>query len=156
MDIRRYKIGEEEKIWTVFYRSTREIVSHDYTREQIERWAPKNRVPAEWAKRIFLKKPFVAVEGDEVVGFAELEEDGHIDLFYCLPEWVGKGVGTSLLEALEAEAMKLNLSKIYAESSTTAIQFFVAKGFRILEIRINTVCGEAAKQYLIEKRIASN
>lgn len=107
----------------------------------------------EWANRLSKKNPFVAVDENRVVGFAELEPDGHIDRFYCLPEWIGKGVGTKLLHRLEEEAKRIGLKRIFAESSTLAISFFTGKGFQILEEKTNTVCNAPAKQYIIEKKL---
>lgn len=101
MKIRRYKSGEEEEIYQVYFRSTREVVSREYTLNQVLRWAPDDNDLLEWVNRLSKKNPFVAVVDNVIVGFAELESDGHIDMFYCLPEWVGKGVGTQLLKSLE-------------------------------------------------------
>jgi len=153
LEIRRYKTGEEEAVWQVYFRSTREVVSNEYTVEQVTRWAPDKIDLADLKNRLSEKNPFVAVDGSTVVGFAELESDGHIDRFYCLPEWIGKGVGGKLLDRLEEEAKKIGLKRIFAESSTLAIKFFIAKGFQVLEERINTVCNSPAKQYIIEKKL---
>ena len=153
MEIRRYKFGEEEAVWQVYYRSTREVISREYTPEQVKRWAPDIIDQKEWTQRLIKKNPFVAVANDKIVGFAELEPDGHIDRFYCLPEWVGKGVGTQLLNSIEREAFATGIERLFAESSTLAIGFFKSKGFEVVEERINTVCEAPARQYLIEKNL---
>ncbi|MBL6989901.1 MAG: GNAT family N-acetyltransferase [Bacteriovoracaceae bacterium] len=152
--IRRYKRGEEKAIWQVYFRSTREVVSKEYTLDQVKRWAPDSNDLTEWIDRISQRNPFVAVVDNIIVGFAELETDGHIDMFYCLPEWIAKGVGTQLFECLEQEAIRTKMKRIFAESSTLAIRFFKSKGFQVIEERVNIVCNAPAKQYIIEKKLS--
>lgn len=154
MEIRRYRLGEEQAVWNVYFRSTREVISTEYTIDQVLRWAPDRTDPSDWAKRLKDRNPFVAVNDGVIVGFAELESNGHIDMFYCLPEWIGKGVGSQLLKHIEYEAKKSQISRLFAESSTLAINFFKNKGFDILEERVNTICDAPAKQYIIEKRLS--
>ncbi|MHB1949598.1 MAG: GNAT family N-acetyltransferase [Gammaproteobacteria bacterium] len=43
----------------------------------------------------------VAVMDDKIVGFAELEDNGHIDCFYCHHEYQGCGVGSALMREIE-------------------------------------------------------
>lgn len=75
--------------------------------------------------------------GDEVVGFAELEEDGHLDMFYVRSNVVGRGVGSLLYAALEDRARRLGIGRIFTGASITARPFFGRKGFAVL--RQNTV-----------------
>ena len=142
--------GEEPAIWAVYYGSTRHVVARDYTAAQVARWAPDAPDMAAWITKLAHTNPFVAVLDGKIVGFAELEPDGHIDCFYCHHAYQRRGIGTHLLLAVEAEGHRLRL-RLYAEVSTTAIPFFLAKGFRVLQERINTVCDAPAKQFFVEK-----
>lgn len=153
MEIRRYEPGEEVEIWTLYFNTTHQVVSRSYTQEQASRWAPANPDMCAWREKLARTKPFVAVENDKIVGFAELEPDGHIDNFYCHHEWQRRGVGSSLLRALEAEARRTGVAVLFAEVSMTAVAFFRAKDFEITEVRTPIICGTAAKQFLMRKRI---
>jgi hypothetical protein len=42
------------------------------------------------------RRTLVAEEGGEVVGFAELEDDGHLDMLYLRGDTAGRGVGRRL------------------------------------------------------------
>ena len=85
----------------------------------------------EWRERLKSKNPYVAVIDQKIVGFAELEADGHIDYFYCHQAYQAQGIGTALLKTLESEARKKELGSLYAEVSVTAYPFFRAKGFLV-------------------------
>lgn len=151
MEIRRYKSGEERELWELYFNTTHQIVAQNYTVDQVNRWAAPNADMDIWAKRLVNTNPFVAIEGGVIVGLAELENAGHINYFYCHHKWQRKGVGTLLLATIELEAKKLSIKKLYAEVSTTAVDFFKAKGFEITEERVNIVCNAPAKQYLMQK-----
>ncbi len=153
--VRRYQQGEEDAIWNLFFNTTRKVNSRDYTPAQINRWAPEGRDPMEWAMRLQRTNPFVAIESGEIVGFAELESDGHIDCFYCHHDWQRRRVGRTLFHTVEAEANALGLRELYAEVSTTAEPFFTAMGFRIEEERTPIICGSPAKQFLMRKGIGT-
>jgi ribosomal protein S18 acetylase RimI-like enzyme len=153
MEIRPYRAGEEQAIWDVFYDSTRKVLARDYTPEQVAHWAPDDRDVSEWARRISEKNPYVAIINGAVVGFAELEADGHIDDFYVDHEHQRQGVGSALYVAIERAAIRNGFEQIFAESSTTAIEFFKAKGFQIDAELNNLVCGTPAKQFRISKQL---
>jgi len=70
--------------------------------------------------------------GDEIVGFAEFEPNGHIDCFYCHHEWIGKGVGSALMKEILQKAKSSHIHLIFTELSITAKPFFEKWGFRII------------------------
>lgn len=153
MEIRRYQPGEEAEIWKLYFDTTHKIDGKIYTKDQCLRWAPSDKDPKEWETHLESTNPFVALENGQIVGFAELEKNGHINKFYCHYEWQGQGIGTALMVAIENESKTLGLKRIFSECSVNAINFFRAKGFVILEERVNTVCGAPAKQFLVERNL---
>jgi putative acetyltransferase len=155
MEIRRYKPGEERCIWDVYYSSTHNVVAAEYTSEQVNRWAPDDYDPSRWAIRLKASNPFVAIVDHRIVGFAELLDSGEIDYFYCHHEYQRQGAGSALLHAVETNAGDLGLSELTAKVSTTAVDFFLHKGFRILEETNNIVCGAPAKQFRMAKQLRS-
>jgi ribosomal protein S18 acetylase RimI-like enzyme len=155
MHIRRYIPGEEDEIWALYYNTTHRIVAREYTEAQVNRWAPPDVDRTAWARKLARTNPFVATESGRILGFAELEEDGHIANFYCHHQRQGEGIGTALLRALEAAAADGRVAVLRAEVSTVAAGFFEARGFRVIEERTNTVCGSPARQFIMEKSIAT-
>ena len=153
VEIRRYEPGEEAELWALYYNTVHRIVARQYTLEHVNRWAPSDIDQDAWIARLARSNPFVAVVDNRIVGFAELETNGHIDYFYCHHEWQSKGVGTALMQTIETHGKSLGISRLFAEVSSTAIHFFSAKGFAVIEERDNIVCDAPAKQYIMEKHL---
>ncbi len=43
MYVRRFNQVEEEELWQLYYNTTHIINGKDYTKEQVERWAPYDK-----------------------------------------------------------------------------------------------------------------
>jgi putative acetyltransferase len=153
MKIRRYKEGEEQTLWSLLYETVHKVNNRDYSQAQIEAWAPSQSDPSKWKDRLSRTNPFVAEENGELIGFAELEENGHIDCFYCAHNWQGKGVGRALLHAIEHEASKRGMSCLFAEASITAKGFFEKMGYSIKGEQTVSLRGEQFTNYAVSKRI---
>lgn len=124
MKIRKYEIADTEQIVQLFYDTVHQINIRDYTKAQVDAWAPADIDIEIWTKSLSSKFTFVAEDGGIIAGFGELETNGHIDCFYCHKDFQRKGVGTQILEHIEAKAKELGLKKIFTEASITAKPFF--------------------------------
>jgi putative acetyltransferase len=132
VQIREYKIDDAKSLAKIYYNTIHEICSKDYTKEQIEKWAPKSSLEIEgWIKKWKTIPPYVAVIDNKRVGFVEFESNGHIDCFYVHHQFQGKGIGGFLLQKIEMKARENSINKIYAEISISAKPFFIAKGFQV-------------------------
>ena len=151
MRVRRYRAGEEETLRRLYADSTRLVNAPFYTGEQIERWVTRYDDPDGWVERIRDRNPFVAERDGVILGFAELEPDGHIDFFYCHHAYQRQGAGSALMRAITEEADRLGLTRLHASVSAAAVKFFLAMGFQIDETRDNLVCGHPARQYLMSR-----
>jgi GNAT superfamily N-acetyltransferase len=149
--VRRYSAGEEERLWQLYRDTTHIVNGRDYTREQCERWAPATVDMAKWKERIRARNPFVAEENGRILGFAELEPDGHIDCFYCDHNHLRKGIGSKLYRAIEEEARRLKIPCLDAAVSVTAKSFFLQMGFEVVREQHNVVCGTTAPNFLMRK-----
>lgn len=123
----------------------------DYSGEQVEAWAPGVPDPDEWHERMTGRRTLVAEEGGEVVGFAELEGDGHLDMLYLRKDAVRRGVGRGLYRAVEREARASGLGRIFTEASITARPFFERHGFRVVREQTVTVRGVQMTNFAMEK-----
>ena len=99
------------------------------------------------------RRTLVAEENSEVVGFAELEENGHLDTFYLRKDAVGRGVGGLLYRAVEEEAYSLGLARIFTEASITARPFFERRGFRVLREQTVQRQGVGLTNFVMEKSL---
>ncbi|CAN5700191.1 GNAT family N-acetyltransferase [soil metagenome] len=130
--IRAYEEKDAPEIVRLFYDTVHSINRSDYSDEQVEAWAPEIPDASVWHRRMASRKTLVAVENDEVVGFAELEADGHLDMFYLRKDVVGRGVGQRLYRAVEGEALAWGVGRIFTEASITARPFFLRQGFDVV------------------------
>ncbi|MCF2149220.1 GNAT family N-acetyltransferase [Desmonostoc muscorum LEGE 12446] len=151
MKIREYKLSDTEAILKLFYDTIHEINICDYTQEQVDAWAPKNMDYEAWHKRLQTKLPYIAEDNGEIVGFGELEADGHIDCFYCHSKYQRKGIGSKLLNHLENTAKLQGINRLYTEASITAKPFFQNQGFSIVREQQVERRGVWFQNYVMEK-----
>ncbi len=153
MKIREYRLSDTNEIMKLFYDTIHEINIGDYTQEQVDAWAPKNMDYEVWHKRLQAKLPYIAEENGEIVGFGELEADGHIDCFYCHSKYQRKGIGLKLLNHLENTAKLRGIKRLYTEASITAKLFFENQGFSVIREQQVERRGVWFQNYVMEKYI---
>ena len=126
MRIRDYEHGNAVTIVRLFYDTIHSINPRDYSAEQVQAWAPEIPDAQLWHGRMIARYTLVADQAGELLGFGELEPQGHLDMLYCRADVVGRGVGRRLYDALEAKARMHGLRCIFAEVSITALPFSYA------------------------------
>lgn len=133
--IKKYQEKDAKAIVQIYYDAIYEVCCKDYTRDQIQAWAPESCLDPNsgWIEKWKKLPPLVAVIDNKIVGFAEFENNGYIDCFYVHHQFQNRNIGSKLLEEIEKIAKQKNLSEIYAEVSITAKPFFEKKGFKILK-----------------------
>lgn len=152
ISVRDYQETDVEALKNIFYHTIHTINAKDYTKEQLDVWAPKAILNEDrWGTRFQRTKPFVATVGQKVVGFAEFETNGHIDCFYCHHEWIGKGVGSALLKAIETRSKSCKVDRIFAEVSITAKPFFERNGFVVVREQKVEKLGVLLTNFVMEK-----
>jgi putative acetyltransferase len=152
-EIRYYEAGDAPEIVRLFFETVRSVNRADYSDEQLEAWAPSVPDPEEWHARMAGRRTLVAEEGGEVVGFAELEYDGRLDMLYVRKDAVGRGVGRRLYEAVEREARGQGLGWIFTEASITARPFFEQQGFRVVREQMVSRRGVSMTNFVMEKEL---
>jgi N-acetylglutamate synthase-like GNAT family acetyltransferase len=154
--VRNATVDDADEIAQLFYDTVRHVNRRDYSREQIEAWAPSVRPASNWAERQATRKTYVAVIAEKIVGFAELKKSGQIDCFYCHKDHQRCGVGTALLGAVKAESKRLGHQKMFAEVSLTALPFFERQGFRVIREQEVAVRGVSLTNLLMERELDLN
>ena len=154
-EIREAAAGDATAVADLFHYTILNVNVGDYSVAQVEAWAGPAPEPEMWGGRIAedsrTRKMFVATKEDEVVGFAELEMDGHVDTLYVHHEFQGCGIASSLLDRIEAEARRLGLGRLYTEASITAEPFFRARGFSMVRPQIVELRGQSFRNFVMEK-----
>ncbi|MFB8792295.1 MAG: GNAT family N-acetyltransferase [Potamolinea sp.] len=153
MKVRTYEIGDAEAIMNLFYDTVHEVNIRDYTKEQVDAWAPANMDVELWTRRLRSKLTYVAEEDDKIIGFGELEENGHIDCFYCHKDFQGQGIGKQILSQIESKAKSLGLVRLFTEASITAKPFFESQRFIVVIKQEVERRGQSFINFAMEKDI---
>lgn len=151
VQVRCYQDGDAKHIASIFYNTVHTVNAKDYTKEQLNAWAPYYDNYAAWQEKCAQLNPFVATIDGTIVGFAEFEPNGHIDCFYVHHEFQGAGVGTALMREIEMEAREKLLPRMYTEVSITAKPFFVRKGFQVIKQQTVEIRDIKLTNFLMEK-----
>lgn len=151
--LRRFKTTDADQIAQLFHDTIRFVNLGDYTEKQIKAWAPDDIHFRDWEAKCSSKFTIVAEAEGIITGFAELEDDGHIDCFYCHKDFQGQGVGRLLFNGIEKEAQKRGLIKLFVESSITAKPFFLKMGFSMIEEQLVKIRGSELTNFRMEKNL---
>ncbi len=153
MRIRAYDARDAREISQLFHETVHAVNRADYSPEQLCAWAPEIPDPALWHARMRSRCTLVAEEEGEIVAFAELEEDGRLDMLYCRQDRVGRGISSRLYGAIEHKAREWKLARIFTEASITARPFFERQGFRVVCAQIVTRHGVELTNFAMEKTL---
>lgn len=152
--IRPFFEGDTSELVALFQASVREIASRDYNPQQIQAWAPDLLDMKAFADRCAMKSTWVAEIDRLIVGFSDLEADGHIDMLYVHPAFERQGVARALLEHIENVARSKDIERLYTEASITACPVFEALGFTQIAAQTVSVRGECFTNFRMEKLLA--
>ena len=151
MRLRIYEITDTEEIMKLFYDTIHEVNINDYTQEQVDAWAPANMDIDVWIKGLGSKFTYVAEEQGKIIGFGELEANGHIDRFYCHKDFQRRGIGKKILEQLESKAKSLGIEKLFTEASITAKPYFQSQNFIVVKQQEVERRGQKLINFIMEK-----
>lgn len=151
--IRKFQKGDEAAIWQIKYNTIRMVNVRDYSEEQVKAWAPDIYNVKEWAKRIKEMDPYVAEIDGIIVGYADVQNDGYVDHFFCHFEYQGQGVGTALMQTLFDDALSKGTSRLYSHVSITAKPFFEHFGFVVVKKQSVEVRGQVLTNFIMENNL---
>lgn len=127
MIIRKFCQADAINVSNVIRRSLALLNSKDYSDENIkfmvEHFSPQTVLDLA-AKR----EMFIAVVDSKIAGTGSLQ-NGTIYSLFVDPDYVGKGIGTKLMNKLEETAKSNHIDVLKVPSSITAIGFYMRLGF---------------------------
>lgn len=147
--IRPAQLEDGKQIGQLIYDTVRNINKRDYTEEQVKVWVPDPFIYSTYEESF----AFVAEMNGKVLGFINITPEGYLHRFYVHMDFQGQGIGSKLLEAVEAKAIELNLKEIHTEASITAKPFFLARGYLVKEQQIKSLRGMKFTNYKMYKKI---
>ncbi|MDL2399356.1 GNAT family N-acetyltransferase [Rhizobium mayense] len=150
LTVRAYVPADADLTIEIFLRAIREVASKDYNQAQVDAWAKVEDREA-WAKRRSSRPAWIVQSGIVPIGFADLVPDGLLDMMFVHPDYKGMGAASLLLKAIETEARKQGLGRIFTEASLTARPFFERRGFRVLASQRVEKRGQMLENFRMEK-----
>ncbi len=153
MKIRLFCRQDADQIAQLFHQTVREVNRRDYSSAQVKAWAPDDLYFRNWAEVCTQRFTYVADQAGVILGFGELEFDGHIDCFYCHKEYQNCGVGRKIYQAIERKGLEFGLERLFVEASVTAKPFFERMGFSVIREQQVSCRGETFINYAMVKQL---
>ena len=143
MKLREYCSSDLPAILDLFRGTVHTVCARDYTRSQLDAWAPAELDAAAWDASLLAHHTLVAEENEVIVGFADLGSDGYLDRLYVHRDWQGRGVATALCDALPDARS--------THASITARPFFEKRGWHVVREQQVERRGVLLTNFVMEK-----
>lgn len=157
MEIRKFHESDISQIVSLFYDTVHSVNAKDYSQEQLHAWAPQDERESRivnWKDSLQHNITYVAEMNGKIVGFSDMNYDGHLDRLYVHKDFQGQGIASALVNILESEARRLNLVEIYTEASITATPFFERMDFQKTESQIIERKGVQLANFKMKKTLS--
>lgn len=107
--IRSFNSEDSEETYRLFYNTVHTVNAKDYSKDQLNTWAPEDKNMDDWCASLLKNYSFVAIETrtNQIVGFADLEANGYLNRGYVHKDFQRQGIGQLLLNAREQKAKEL-------------------------------------------------
>jgi putative acetyltransferase len=138
-------------------RRSPQTASADYKPEQIAAWVGGDEPDlSQWDARRLAARTFVAVAGERTAGFADLLDDGLVDMLFVHPDFGRQGIARLLVDAVKREALRGGLSTLRVYASRTARPALEHFGFWVVAFRPhNLVGGQIVPNYEMQCDLAT-
>lgn len=124
--LRRAVGADRAAIWEVRTRAIASCITH-YSQQDIDVWASAQ--PPQNLERTIESNEFLVVEDDsEIVGTGFLDRDQEtLEAVFVRPDYQGQGVGTMILQALEAAAVNAGIKRLAVAATLNSVPFYTAR-----------------------------
>ncbi len=156
MQIRQATTNDATQISKLFYDTILTINCKDYNTEQISAWASKSNNITRWTDKITEQYFIVAIDADDIVGFASLTTSGYLDFMFVHKDHQSLGIASKLLTNLESHAQELNIQEINSDVSITAKPFFLQKRFVVQKEQTVNVNGVLLTNFKMLKNLTDH
>ena len=101
MEIRKYLESDCKILSELFYNTVHTVNAKDYTKEQLDVWATGEVDLEKWNQSLKEHYSVVAVEGEVIVGFGDIDSTGYLDRLFVHADYQRKGIATAICNQLE-------------------------------------------------------
>ncbi len=132
MELRAYAGDDAAATLRIFQRAVRETARAHYSDRQVAAWADEAGELSSWAAvRAAIDTEVAVVEG-RVVGFADLDEQGYVDMLFVDPDFGRRGIASALVGSAIARARDRGLLALSTFASLTSRPVFARHGFVVV------------------------
>lgn len=133
--VRRTTRDDAVAILPLHVASIRGLGPAAYDERQVEAWATKDHGPEGYPVEDDRQRMFVAeVEEEELAGFGQVNlDDAEVVAVYVHPDHARRGVGSALLDRLEADARDEGIDALSLTASLNAVPFYERAGYEPVE-----------------------
>lgn len=151
--IRKYEPSYCEQTAKLFYDTVHSVNAKDYTEEQLNAWADGKVDLEKWNKSFLDHCSLVAIIGDQVVGFGDIDETGYLDRLYVHKDFQRYGIGGAICSSLEFHYG--SGKTILTHASITARPFFEMRGYKVIKEQQAECNGILLTNYIMKKQKAA-
>ncbi|MGN1346837.1 MAG: GNAT family N-acetyltransferase [Eubacteriales bacterium] len=127
--LRPYAPADCERLANLFYDTVHTVNARDYTEEQCRAWATGQVDLAGWNRSFLENCTLVALIGDTIVGFGDIDWTGYLDHLYVHKDNQRQGIASALCDQLET---MFPIAEVTAHASITARPFFEQRGYTVV------------------------
>ncbi|RSZ56237.1 GNAT family N-acetyltransferase [Massilia atriviolacea] len=130
--LRTAALADIDAMWALRTRAIAHGCPGHYAPEVIGPWSAAP-VPRSYAGLVQGGGAVIAEERGAMLGYAILDlASGEVDAVFVDPQAGGRGVGKTMLAALERMARERGFLRLYVSASLNAVAFYRAAGFAVL------------------------
>ena len=148
MNLRAYTSADCAEMAKLFHETVHTINARDYTEPELNAWSSGNLDLEAWDQSFLRHSTLVAVDGEKIIGFADMDETGYLDRLYVHKDHQNEGVATALCDALEAGS---SAGMITTHASITAKLFFEHRGYSVVRQQQVERRGEKLTNFVMVK-----
>lgn len=153
--IEQVKECDAKELYTLFYDTIHTINAKDYNKDQLDVWAPRSGDISTYIQKILSKHAILArvktLDKSVICGYGSIDKDGFLDHLYVSKDFQHEGVGSLICDSLEDYAKTNGAKEFKVEASITAKEFFIHRGYEIIQEQTVYRKGVALKNFLMKK-----
>lgn len=151
MNIRKYRPEDCNEVFELFYNTVHTVNLKDYSREQVDAWAPGDVDARQWGKSRLRHYSIVAEQDGVITGFGDIDDGGYLSMLYVHKDHQGIGVATAILDELEKYAKDKNAKEITTHASITSRPVFEKRGYAVVSEQTVERKGQRLTNYHMTK-----
>lgn len=152
VQIRRASPGDFDALGELIHAAIREGAGQ-YTPAQRAAWSPAPRFGEAWAAHLGAQDVWLAETDHRPLAVMTMAAEGYIDFAFILADAQGQGLFRRLYTALESEARRLGIVRLWTDASLHAKGPFEAMGFAVVCTESVERGDEQLKRFRMEKTL---